>query len=56
MKEIIKKLEDEDAYSKMQIDLRFNAKQMNIGRVGIVKPDGLEKVKSEYPEKEQTTF
>jgi len=37
IKEILDRLKEEDAYSKVQIDLRFHAKQMTIGRVGILR-------------------
>lgn len=56
VKEILNKLKEEDLYSKLQIDLRFNAKQLNIGRVGIIRESQIERVKSEYPEKEQANF
>ena len=43
-------------YSKMQIDIRFHAKQMQIEKVGIVKAGEVERVKHEYPQKEQISY
>jgi hypothetical protein len=56
VKEVLDRLREQDAYSKVQIDLKFHVKQMNIGRVGIIRGKEVEPVKREYPEREQTSF
>jgi ribosomal protein L19 len=56
VKETLTRLREEDTYSKMQVDIRFHAKQMQIEKVGIMRAGQVERVKHEYPQKEQVSF
>lgn len=49
VKETLTSLREQDIYSKLQIDIRFHAKQMQIEKVGIVRASEVDRVKHEYP-------